>query len=111
MRVDPYRVPDEPFGVFEAPLLELNEAQQIKRLKIPRGSLQDGAVKSRGLGEIAGLMLAQRTREQSIVHDAVSPTAKLRGASPLAVRSRIVAKADSRLRVKRAVSKSGALPR
>src|SRR5438105_6756056 len=104
--VDLYCLPNETFCVFKTALLELNETEKIERLKIARGLPQHGAVEPRGFLEVARLMLAHRMGKQSVVHGAGSPTAKLPGASPRAVRSRIAAKADSRLRVKRAVSKS-----
>src|ERR1700722_12962887 len=64
VRIDLYRFPNKAFRLFKTPLLELYETEQIKRLKIARGSLQDGAVEPRGFGKVARLMLAHRTAEQ-----------------------------------------------
>src|SRR5258706_13897699 len=84
MRIDLYRFSDKPFCIFETPLLELYETEQIKRLEIARGSLENGTVEAGCLREVARLMLGHRAGKQRIGHDDASPPIKPPGASPRA---------------------------
>ena len=89
----------------------MQERQPVVRFVVRRIGANDLAIKLLSLLVIARAMQAPRFAEIPSAHGRDAATAKLSAGVPRCVRSHMVVNADSRLRVKRSVSNSGATSR
>src|SRR4029077_4244724 len=108
MGIDRQRFADLPFGRAPLAALEMNIAEQIKRIEIVPVGFQDIPIELFGAIEIPCLMGAKTILQAGITHAqwsaVASPTPKPCGGSPCWCRSPMARNALSRLRADRVVS-------
>src|SRR5262249_21333769 len=109
LRIDAHRLTDEAFSLLNVPALVADEAESMQRIEISRRNVQHLPVNICRLRELPGTPQFERVLQKSIAHCEMVPGPKANpaGGNPRWLRSHMVSNAASRLRVIRAVSKSG----